>query len=262
MIHETHGRAIGYEVRGEGPAVLLLHPFPFDRRYWAKTSLSGFRVVSIDARGYGDSSLGGEHTVDDLADDALTVLDHLGIPMAAVIGLSMGGYVALSIAARHAHRLSALVLADTRAGADGETARANRDAAATEIREHGPSSFLDGTAVRLCGRSASDAMRSRVQKLATKSSHDFVHSLPATLLVLRDRPDRSSILPTLRLPVLVVVGEEDVVTPPDEARAMKRAIPGAQLVELASAGHLTSIEVSEDFERTVTAFLESNVLAT
>ncbi len=262
MIHETQGRAIGYEVRGEGPAVVLLHPFPFDRRYWAKTSLPGFRVISVDARGYGDSSLSGEVTIDDLADDVLTVLDHLGIPMAAVLGLSMGGYVALSIAARHPHRLSGLVLADTRAGADGETARANRNAAAAEIREHGPSSFLDDTAVRLCGRSASDAMRSRVQKLAAKSSPDFAHALPATLLALRDRPDRTSVLSELRLPVLVVVGEEDVVTPPDDARAMKRAIPGAQLVELASAGHLTSLEVSEDFERTVTAFLESNLLAT
>lgn len=261
MILETQGRAIGYDVRGDGPAVLLLHPFPFDRRFWQKTRIDGFRVITVDARGFGESTLTAELSIDDLADDALLVLDHLGVPMAAVLGSSMGGYVALSLVERHPHRLSALALVGTRAGADGETARANRDAAAAEIRAHGAASFLDGTAVRLCGRSASDPVRQRVQKLAEKSSSDFARALPALLLALRDRPDRSALLPHLRLPVLIVVGDEDAVTPPDESRAMKRAIPGAQLVELAGAGHLTSIEVAEDFERTVTAFLESNLLA-
>ena len=261
MIFMRGDTALGYDVRGEGPAVLLLHPFPFDRRFFAGLSLPGFRLVSMDARGFGDSELRGEFSVDDLADDAVALLDHLGIPMAAALGSSMGGYVALSIAARHPARLSALVLAGTRAAADGETARADRDAAAKEIRTHGPERFLDGVAVRLCSEQASSAAHDEVQALASQCAPDPGHALPAMLLCLRDRPDRTMLLPKLYVPTLVVVGEDDSVAPPDEARALKRTIPGAQLVVLAGAGHLPSIEVATNFQRVAAAFLESTVLS-
>lgn len=262
MIFMRGDTALGYDVRGEGPAVLLLHPFPFDRRFFADLSLPGFRLVSMDARGFGDSELRGEFSVDDLADDAVALLDHLGISMAAALGSSMGGYVALSIAARHPARLSALVLAGTRAAADGETARANRDAAAREIRTHGPGRFLDGVAVRLCSGQASSATRDEVQALASRCSPDPAHALPAMLLCLRDRPDRTMLLPKLYVPTLVVVGEDDSVAPPDEARALKKAIAGAQLAELVGAGHLPIIETRADFERVVHAFCESTLAAT
>ncbi|MEO6950586.1 MAG: alpha/beta fold hydrolase [Polyangia bacterium] len=259
MILERHGARLGYDVRGEGPAVLLLHPFPFDRRFFGKLSLPGFRLIALDARGFGESELHGGITIDELADDAVALLDHLGIPMAALLGSSMGGYVALSVAARHPARLSALVLAGTRAGGDSETARANRDAAATEIHAHGPARFLDGVSVRLCGRSTSAAIRNEVQKLAAHSSPDFARALPAMMLALRDRPDRSELVDKLHLPTLVVVGEDDSIVPPDEARALKKAIPGAQLAELVGAGHLPSIEIPCDFERVVSAFLEATL---
>ena len=262
MIFSRGTSALGYDVRGEGPAVLLLHPFPFDRRFFGTLRLPGFRLVSIDARGFGESSLHGDFSVDDLAGDALALLDHLGIPMAAVLGSSMGGYVALSIAAHHPARLSALVLAGTRAGADGETARANRDAAAAEIRTHGPDRFLDGVSVRLCGRDATSTTRDHVQQLAAASSPEPGRALPAMMLCLRDRPDRTPALTKLYVPTLVVVGQDDSVAPPDEARALKKAIAGAQLAELVGAGHLPSIEIRADFERVVHAFLESTLAAT
>jgi len=253
-------RAIGYELRGEGPAVLLLHPFPFDRRFWSDTKLPGFRLVAIDARGFGESALTeSELSIDDLADDAIALLDHLGIPMAAAVGSSMGGYVALSLAARHPQRLSALALVGTRADGDGPNARANRDAAAAEIRKNGPGGYLDGVAVRLCGRSSTEVVRDRVRRLSDSASPDFSRALPATLLALRDRADRSALLPRLQLPTMIVVGDEDAVTPPDEARAMKRAIPGAQLVELAQAGHLPSLERPEATLRVLAAFLETTL---
>ncbi len=264
MIYERNERgltrAIGYEVRGDGPAVLLLHPFPFDRAYWRGTidalAAAGYRALAMDFRGYGDSALGEPgYGVDDLADDAVALLDHLGIAMAAVVGCSMGGYVALALADRHAARLSALVLADTRAAADSEVARANRTAAIAEIRAHGPDGYLDGVAVRACSPATPEAVRARVQALVRGAARDFPRALPAMLTALRDRPDRSALLPRLRLDVLILVGLDDPVTPPDEARAMHRAIPGARLVEIPRCGHLSSLEAEDAFNDALHAFL-------
>ena len=260
--HNDHGlrRAIGYDVHGEGPAVLLLHPFPFDRRFWQTLALPGYRVIAMDARGYGDSAVGEPgYSIDDLAEDAVALLDHLGVAMACAVGCSMGGYVALAIAALHPARLSAMVLLDSRAGADGEAARANRDAAITEIKARGPRSFLDGVAVRLCGRSASAEVRSSVQALSEGASPDFSRALPAALVALRDRPDRAALLPKLRIPVLVAVGEEDTVTPPDEARAMHGVIPGAELAVLEGCGHLPSWEGPARTSEVLATFLSHTI---
>ncbi len=266
MIYERNERgllrAIGYDAHGAGPAVLLLNPSPFERSCWRSVELPDFRVITIDARGYGDSALGEPgFSVDDLADDAVALLDHLGVPMAAAVGCSMGGYVALAIAARHPARLSALGLVDTRAGADGPSARANRDAAIAQIRAQGPAAFLDGIGVRLCGRSSSEAVRAEVFALAQRSSPDLARALPAMLVALRDRPDRTALLPTLRLPCLVVVGVEDAVTPVDEAHAMQRAIPGASCLELVATGHLPGIERPRELSAALHGWLTATLLA-
>jgi pimeloyl-ACP methyl ester carboxylesterase len=267
MIYERpdHGlrRAIGYDVRGEGPAVMFLHPFPFARDVWKDTraALGDFRTIALDARGFGDSALGEPgFSIDELADDAVALLDHLGIAMAAIVGCSMGGYVALSMLARHPARASVLVLCDTRADGDGETARANRQAAITEIRAHGPSAYLEGVAVRLCGHSSSDAVRAAVEERALASSADFLRTLPAALTAMRDRPDRRALLPSLRLPTLVLCGAEDAVTPPDEARALQRAIPGATLELIDRAGHLPMLEQPDVFGERIRTFLTQELL--
>jgi pimeloyl-ACP methyl ester carboxylesterase len=257
-------RAIGYDVRGDGPAVLLLHPFPFDRRVWDATraALPGLRTIAIDARGFGESALGEPgFTIDDLADDAIALLDHLGVISAAIVGCSMGGYVALSLMARHPARASALVLCDTRADADGPEARANRQAAIDEIRARGPAGYLDGVAVRLCGRSADEAVRAQVQAAASSSSPEFTRALPMTLEALRARPDRSTLLPTLRLPTLVLAGREDSVTPPDLAWGLQRVIPGAAVTLVPGAGHLPMLETPAAFTEILGDFLQGTLLS-
>ncbi len=198
-------------------------------------------------------------SVDDLAEDAAALLDHLGIAMAAAVGCSLGGYVALSIAAHHPARLSALALVDTRAGADGEAARGMRDTAIAEIRAHGVASYLEGVATRLCGRSSDDTLRTRVQRLAETCSPDLARALPPMLLALRDRPSRTALLSQLRLPTLVVVGEEDTIAPPDDARAM-HVIPGARGLTLAACGHLSPIERPDALRAALETFLGEELL--
>src|SRR6185295_15294462 len=116
------GRTVGCEDDGGTAAPLvLLHPFPFDRRVWGATAAAlraSHRVIAVDARGFGESVPDGTFSIADLADDVAALLDARGIATAAVAGQSMGGYVALAFANRHPARLRALVLADTRAAAD------------------------------------------------------------------------------------------------------------------------------------------------
>src|SRR5215468_5642792 len=114
MQREVRGRRIGYHDRGSGPAVVLLHPFPFDRLIWAGIAdalAARFRVIAVDARGFGESPLDERYAIADLADDLAALLAALDVPQAALVGMSMGGYTALAFAARHAARLGALILA-------------------------------------------------------------------------------------------------------------------------------------------------------
>ncbi|HYD54941.1 MAG TPA: alpha/beta fold hydrolase, partial [Gemmatimonadaceae bacterium] len=110
--------------------VVLLHAFPLHRGMWASQLAAlglGRRCVALDFRGFGESTAGARRvTMDQLADDVAALLDHLTIPRAAVVGLSMGGYVAFALLRRHADRVGALVLADTRAAADSAEARDKR----------------------------------------------------------------------------------------------------------------------------------------
>src|SRR5262245_45434009 len=137
---------VGFDDRGSGgPTLVLLHPFPFDRRLWAgliDAWAARCRVIAVDARGFGESPPSGAFAIADLADDVAALLDGLGVARATVLGMSMGGYAALAFAARHPQRLARLVLADTRAAADTAEARGKRNEAISLVRAAGASAYL------------------------------------------------------------------------------------------------------------------------
>ena len=250
---------LAYESRGAGPTLVLVHAFPFDRRMWSEelASLSDARrVVAVDLRGFGESPLWGEPTVDDLADDVIATLDALGVPMASVCGLSMGGYVALSIAERHRGRLAALVLADTRAAADGDVARAARLATMQKVRSDGPAALLDGVPERLLSRHASDDLRQRVRDLCV----DRADTILAATRALAHRPDRTPLLSRIDCPTLVVCGGDDTTSPAPEMRSLAAQIRGAEYVELAGVGHLSNLEAPGRFDDAVARFLAAHEL--
>jgi 3-oxoadipate enol-lactonase len=251
---------LGYEVRGSGPALLLLHAFPLDRSMWSEelARLSDVRrVIAVDLRGFGESPLWGRPTVDDLADDVARLLDGLGIAMASVAGLSMGGYVALALAARHKARLASLILADTRAAADSDVARAARDSTIEHVKGAiGLATFLDGVPARLLSPHADDSLRIRVRDLCVERAETIVSATRA----LRDRPDRTALLPTIDCPTPVVCGGEDTIAPPEEMRALAQAIPDAEYVEIAGAGHLANLEAPDRFDDALARFLAAHDL--
>jgi pimeloyl-ACP methyl ester carboxylesterase len=171
-----------------------------------------------------------------------------------VCGLSLGGYVALSLALRRPEAVSALILANTRAEADGEEGRAGRDGAIATIRSRGTAPFLDGLLARVLSPDAPDDVRARARVIADRQPGDAV---VAALAALRDRPDRVADLGRIRVPTLVIAGADDGLIPAAAAETLADGIPGARLQVIPGAGHLSALERPEEFATAVTSFLRA-----
>jgi 3-oxoadipate enol-lactonase len=248
-------RGLAYECYGNGKPLVLVHAFPFDGCMWRGTAQAlgaSCRVIVPDMRGFGASDLGrGDHSIADMADDIAALLDTLGMVRATVGGLSMGGYVALAFAARHRPRLERLILADTRAAADSDQARAARADALELVDREGVAPLVERQLAVLLSPAASEALREEVRELGKQSAAGVCAGIRA----LRDRPDRRAELPVIDCPTLVIVGKEDKISPPVEMAAMARAIPRARLTEIAGAGHLSNLEKPADFHAAIADFI-------
>src|SRR5450631_517694 len=248
-------RPVGYEERGAGSPVVLLHPFPFARGIWSgltEVLALRHRVISVDARGFGESPLGDRgYAIDDLADDLAALLTELGVARAAVLGMSMGGYTALALAIRHPARLAALVLCDTRAAADSAETRRARDGVIGRIKATGSGPYLVGSLARLLSPEAPPALVTFLRERAETRAASLIAGIEA----LRDRPDRTGELAAIRVPTLAIRGSGDQVMPAEDIRQMADAIAGATFVTIPGAGHLPHVEAPVAFERALSPFL-------
>ncbi len=233
------------DVTGEGPALLLVHGFPLDRSLWRHQvdALAGWRRIAPDLRGMGASDVpGGGYSMAAYATDLAGVLDHFGADRAVLCGLSMGGYIAFEFARRWPDRLAGLILMDTRAEADSPDGRRGRDAMIAKVRAQGVASVADDLIPKLLGPEALGRPEI-VGRVRGMLEGTLLDGMVGALEAMRDRPDSSALLPALAaVPVQVVVGEEDRLTPPADAERMAAAIPGATLARIPGAGHLAPLE--------------------
>lgn len=238
---------LAHQVLGprDGPAVVLVHGFPFDRRMWrfqaSSLANAGLRVIIPDLAGFGQSEVPSPPTVEGHAQDIAQLLDRLHVEKATVVGFSMGGYVALAFADLFANRLTGLVLIDTRAEGDTPEAKGRRDAIIVEVLGHG----VRGLAVRQIETQFTPATR-QTKRLLVEEVRDMMFQQPkeavtAALQAMRDRPDRRDVLRNLQVPCLVLVGEQDTVTPPAAAQVMAD-LSRAELVAIPGAAHLSPME--------------------
>lgn len=231
---------------GDCPALVLLHGFPHDRTLWAaqRDALAArWRVIVPDLRGFGTTPAIPPFTIDRFADDVAALLEGCGIARAVIGGLSMGGYVALALWRRHRDRVRALVLADTRAAADDEAARARRDALIALAERDGIDALIETQLTGSLGATTRSERpdvveRTRIMMRQAASIAGVVGALRA----MRERPDATPVLATIGVPALCIVGDEDVITPEREMRAMANAIPGSELNVIPGAGHLSAVE--------------------
>lgn len=254
---------IAVDVAGpEGATVVLfLHGVGGNRSNWRRQveAVAGrYRAAAWDARGYGGSDDPDAVAFTDFADDVVRVLDHLRAERAHIVGLSMGGRIALDLWRRYAERVATLTLADTSAGSR-ETAASEKIEAFLAARRQPllegktTADIAPGVAATLAGPGiAPEIMAELVASLSALRAGPYIATLEAVTRF-TDFPDPASIA----VPVLVIVGGEDRVAPPAVARAMAAAIPGARLVEIAGAGHLSNLEAPEAFSAALLEFLDS-----
>ncbi len=247
-----------HETTGEGEPVLFLHGFPFTGALWrpvVERLADGWRCIVPDLRGMGRSPATGAAGMDDYADDLARLLDTLGETRpVAVVGMSMGGYVAFALARRHPERVRALALVDTRAEPDTEEGARGRLATAERVLREGSRVVADDMVGKLFAASAPEDLRSRWHAVMAATPPQGV---AAALRGMAARPDSLETLRTFGRPVLVVVGAEDTVTPVESARRMAEAVPGARLETLPGAGHMAVVERPDAVAGALRRFLDS-----
>ncbi len=250
---------------GTGTPLVLLHGFPFDQSVWQfqQTELSWkFRVITPDLRGHGRSpGFTGPTSIDRLADDVIAFLDQAQIQEPVILGgLSMGGYIALSLAARYPERLAALLLIDTRAGADSAEAAQNRLNLATRIdAEQSSQPVVEGFLPRLFAPATYVEQPDIVDKVRMLMQNTSPLTLSTCLRAMADRPDRTADLARISVPTLVIVGEEDPISPPQEAQEIARSIPRGEVKVIPRAGHLACLENPEAVNAAIHMFLDSHL---
>jgi 3-oxoadipate enol-lactonase len=227
--------------------LVLLHAFPLDARMW-EAQLSAFSgvlpVIAPHLPGFGGTEPAGETmTMGAAADQVLAELDRAGVDRAVVCGLSMGGYIAFELWRRARHRFAALILANTRAEPDTEEAAAGRRAFAERLRREG-NGFLVETPPPLLSQGAPEDLWAYARRLIADQPAD---AIAAASLGMAERPDSRPDLPGIDVPTLVITSTDDTLIPSAVSAPVADAIPGATLLVIEGAGHVSNLEQPDTF---------------
>jgi 3-oxoadipate enol-lactonase len=242
---------LAVEYAGDGPLVLFLHGIRGNRQNWypqiEALSRRNFKAAAWDARGYGgsDDYDGPLNFREHLVGDVLRVAEHLGAKKFHLVGLSMGGRIARNVAIYHSHRLHSLTVVNANPGFNSMSTDDVRRFV-TERKTRTPDSIR-----KLLGPNASkSAYEQLVRSIDMIRDESYRKTLEASVAQDRDAP-----IENIRVPTLIIAGEEDHVYPPELARAMAKRIPGAELATMKGAGHLANLEQPDDFNRLLLEFL-------
>jgi pimeloyl-ACP methyl ester carboxylesterase len=252
------GATLAVEVRGEGPALLLVHGFPFDHAMWSQQlgGVIGWRSIAPDLRGAGASEVPADgYSMARYAEDLRRICTALDLQTLVCCGFSMGGYILFELLRRYPQLVRALILCDTRAEPDTPEGQHTRDEHAALAERDGLAGLADVLLPKLLGatsRARDPSLTVRVRAMVLRQP---VAGVVGALRAMRDRPDSTSGLSGIRVPTLVICGAEDTVTPPALAKTMAQRIPGARYVEVEGAGHLAPLEQPERVTEAVREFL-------
>ncbi len=241
------------------PVIIFIHGFPFNKSMWSiqvDALNDNYRVIAYDIRGHGQSAEGNEDfTIDSFVNDLISLLDALKIDKAVLCGLSLGGYIALNAVEKHPERFEALVLSDTQCVSDTPEAKEKRIMAIESIRENGVEKFADEMIKKLFAPDSFSTKKKEIAAVKEMIMNTSEHSLCNTLNALAERKETCSHLHKINMPVLIMVGKEDKITPPAAARLLHDNIQNSYLTILEHAGHLTNMENPEEFNIHLKIFL-------
>src|SRR5678815_2720341 len=247
-----------YEDVGSGPSVVLPHGYPFNRSMWADQMAElkqHHRVIVPDLRGHGGSAVSSAASMQSMATDVASLLETLNISRATIGGLSMGGYVALAFYRLFPLRVRSLVLADTRAQADTDEGKENREKQAQKALSEGMEGIADGLLPKLLAPETVTKHPEIVKRLRGMMAETNPEGAAAALRGMAGRQDQTSFLSRIIAPTLILVGSEDAVTPVADSELMHREIGGSRLKIIEGAGHVSNLERPEEFNAALVKFL-------
>lgn len=258
-VARVRGIDLTYEEHGRGFPVVLLHGFPFNRTMWREqvdALKESCRIITPDLRGFGETGVTPEPaTMEQMAQDVAALLDDLDIKRAVIGGLSMGGYVTLAFYRLFPLRVRGLVLADTRAEADTEEARQNRELTARRALEQGMHAIAEAMMPRLLAPATFSDRPDVVERVRSMIVATNPKGAAAASRGMALRRDQTGLLFNIIAPTLLLVGSEDVLTPPPLSEAMRREIRGSRLHIIEGAAHVSNLERAEEFTKALGQFL-------
>jgi pimeloyl-ACP methyl ester carboxylesterase len=261
MLIRINGIDLDYRDYGTGIPLVFLHAFPVNQQLWTDQLdklQNHCRAISLDLRGFGQSTaLEGTISMDQMAADVRELLTALGIHRVVLVGLSMGGYVSFAFYRMYRESVRAMVLADTRATADTPEARERRYKSADRVERNGVSSITEETVSALLGHTSIEQRPSVVQRVRTMIESNSPAGIAGAQRGMAARRDSTDLLPDVDIPVLVISGAEDNLTPVAEMESMQKAIRGSRLMVIEAAGHLSNIECPDEFNAALLDFIES-----
>lgn len=237
---DVNGIQLAYDRRGTGTPLVLLHGYPLDHHLWDEVAPlleDSFDLILPDLRGFGESSTTDSfYAIEDFASDIAGLLDELGIQKAAIVGHSMGGYVALAFARLFPQRVSGLGLVSSQAAADPPERKDARYKSAAEVADKGIGSVVEAMAPKFTADKKLQAFARRSMERQQPAA--YIGALKA----MAERVDSAPLLSSFEFPVVIIHGDADQLIPIDRAREVKAALPEARLVEISGAGHMPMME--------------------
>ena len=262
---KSDGASLAYLDKGEGSPIVLLHAFALGKWMWEE-QLTHFsqkrRVIAFDWRGFGESSpVENIVTMDDLANDLLSVIHGLNLGNITLAGLSMGGYAVFAFARKYpdvfSAKVSGLILADTKAGIEDENGRLARLEMAALAESAGSGTIAELSVPKWLSPLTKTTKPEVVEKVTEEISRTSKYSIAAAQRGMSQRPESFETLKKILCPTLLIAGSEDILTPPSEARSMAEHLPNPELEIIQGAGHLSNLEAPEAFNAVVTKWLEN-----
>ena len=260
---KINNHTISYTDEGpdNAPVIILIHGFPFNKSMWNKQVemlIENWRVIAYDIRGFGNSDAGTlDFSIELFVDDLLGLMDTLKIETAMLCGLSMGGYIALNAMEKFPKRFNALILCDTNCFADTHEAKDKRMKSIENIQGKGLEQYANDSVKNLFAPESFVTNKEKIEVVKETIMETAEPSIVKTLFALSRRKETCTNLHRISIPVLIMVGKEDQITPPDDARMMQKSIKGSILKIIEHAGHLSNIENSYEFNIQLEKFVAS-----
>ncbi|MGH2574401.1 MAG: alpha/beta fold hydrolase [Ignavibacteria bacterium] len=262
--HKIYGLNVTEHGENNSQAIIFIHAFPLCNRMWdpqAEYFKTKYRVVVYDLRGFGHSEINdGQFPVDSHVDDLNSIIDKLNINKPIICGLSMGGYIALRALEMNQDKFKAVILSDTKAEADANAAKIKRAEQIKLIKSGGKNNFFEGFINNALSESTlkgNEEKQKIVKFLKEMMGWQSDTGICAGLMTLAARTDTTDSLEKVKIPALILVGENDKLVPPEFSKLMNEKITNSKLERIPESGHFPNLENPEAFNRAIENFIEN-----